>query len=45
MDRTATINVNVEHYEIDIKGRMDYGPRFGVYLETLTDMALARVLA
>ena len=36
MDRTATINVIVEHYDIDSKGRIDYDPRFGVYLETLT---------
>ena len=45
MDRTAPINVIVEHYEIDTKGRLDYDPRFGVYLETLTDTALTRVLA
>ena len=45
MDRTATINVIVEHYDIDSKGRIDYDPRFGVYLETLTDTALTQVLA
>ena len=32
MDRTATINVIVKHYDIDSKGRIDYDPRFGVYL-------------
>ena len=45
MDRTATINVIVEHYDIDSKGRIDYDPGFGSYLETLTDTALTRVLA
>ena len=45
MDRTATINIIVEHYNIDTKGRIDYDPRFGVYLETLTDTALTQVLA
>ena len=44
MDRTATINVIVEHYNIDSKGCIDYDPRFGVYLETLTDTALTQVL-
>ena len=45
MDRTATINVIVEDDDIDSKGRIDYDPRFGVYLETLTDTALTQVLA
>ena len=45
MDRTATINVIVEHYDIDSKGRINYDPRFGVYLETLTHTALTQVLA
>lgn len=45
MDRITTINVIVEHYEVDNKGRLDYDPRFGTYLETLTDTALTQVLA
>ncbi|WP_413296502.1 hypothetical protein [Synechococcus sp. MIT S9452] len=45
MDRSATINVIVKHYDIDSKGRIDYDPSFGSYLETLTDTALTRVLA
>ena len=45
MDRSATINVIIEHYDIDSKGRIDYDPSFGSSLETLTYTALTRVLA